>query len=307
MGILHAVQDKGNFLKMKDAMWTIVSDETARQKIAHAIQYQIRNDFSLKKEGPVVASKAPIPAALKPNVQQSVHEQSVTHNSASVAMQRKLRTPRSLPTSKHSSEPHHFPNDDRRFRADGRFIPPITNEGSYQQWLLEQTEDGRSSSAAAADSDVFGNTKQSRSKIKDHLDPYLQHSNRAATDHIDFSHHMEFVGAHYANSHQNINAMAYDLYSDHRHIIEQNYNRKFPSFLNHMDILQLHQPFGGVLFNDGKLSAPPAPAVHSLDVSGVSQWDGSVDFLENAEYVEVKNDAFIPPHDLQSGTGVTLK
>ena len=296
---------------MEDAKWRKVSDVMACQKIAHAIQYQIRNDLSHPRERSTTSNEVPIPEAVNATVQRSVHEDSRIHTGAPIAIPRKLRKPRSLPTARYLS------NNNKAFRTDVAFVPPITesstpstsiltNEGRYQQWLLEQSDDNRKISATAAVSDIFGNTNQSRSQNKNCFDPYLQqHPNQTAVDLIDFSQQMEYVGTNNYSNHPNMNGMAYDPYSDHRHIMEQNFNRKIPLFFDHIDNLQFHQHnFGGVLLNDGKL---PAPVVHSLDVSGVSQWDGSVDFLEHAEYTDVNNDnTNVPPFDSHSNTDVVV-
>jgi hypothetical protein len=52
MEILSAVQSKGRFLVKEENEWKAVSDETARQKIAHSIQYRQR---CLQKESPPAA------------------------------------------------------------------------------------------------------------------------------------------------------------------------------------------------------------------------------------------------------------
>jgi hypothetical protein len=42
LDILHTIQKTGQFIVLKDKLWFPINDEMARQKIAHAIQYQIR-------------------------------------------------------------------------------------------------------------------------------------------------------------------------------------------------------------------------------------------------------------------------
>ena len=336
MSILHEVKAKGNFLKMQDARWIIVSDETARQKIAHAIQYQIRNDFSQQNEGAAtskmaatskntVLKSAAVKASSALSSSSSVKSPNITRSTGAKSNSNpsKLRVARPLPTTttRQIPESQQVPHDVRGFPSDAKYVPPITEsrnstiENSYQQWLLERADDNRSNSATTTVSDrqVLESIHKLRCKTKDRFDPYSQpYPSRMAMDQFDFSQQMDYAGAQYTNHQHNINAMAYDLYSDHRHIIENrnfvdingnNYLRKIPSFLQQIDNMPLQQAFGGVLFNDGKLPAPPTPVIHSLDVSGVSQWDGSVDFLENAECVEVKNDDnSVPPHDPYSST-----
>jgi hypothetical protein len=44
--ILSTIQQEGRFVRFIDNQWIVISDEEARQKIAHAIQYRIRLDIS---------------------------------------------------------------------------------------------------------------------------------------------------------------------------------------------------------------------------------------------------------------------
>ena len=303
MEILKSVQSRGQFLKMKDGRWMIVAEETARQKIAHAIQYQIRNDFSQQHEHP-----KPCPV-VKQKVQQSGKDTIETITVATLPQQRQSHSPRSQPTSRMISETQiplrlhdssGFRNDPRldQLLSEGSYL---TNEVNYQQWFLEHAEENRGAAATATASNVYGNSGQRHASTKDYVDPQGQNSRRSLTDQIDYATLQGYpydVGSHYVHL-PTINAMAYDLLIDHQHTVDgrrrgvfENSNRKTQSLPDHID--SEGHPHFGTLLNDNKIAAPPEPIVHSLDVSGVSQWDGSVSFLENAECVDGKNDETEP-------------
>ena len=49
--IMCQIQDKGGrFVRLKDDIWSIIPTKACRLKIAHAIQYHIRNEFSQRKD-----------------------------------------------------------------------------------------------------------------------------------------------------------------------------------------------------------------------------------------------------------------
>lgn len=300
MGILNSIKSRGQFLKMKDGRWTIVSDETARQKIAHAIQYQIRNDFSQQHEGDKGTT------ARKSNVRPAVKNQDAiaTSSGASVSQQPKSHAPISLPRSGENSKTKRPVRlqDTRGFLQDGMMFDHPMNEGNYHtseagyhQWLSQKSDDYLDTAATTAVSDIFDTAELPHPKFKDGFDPYMQNSRRALTDQIDYTRQQRYpYDASQYDQRPLINAMAYDLFNDHQHIIErrnrgtfENHNRKF-SLPDQVDSVGPHH--FGILLNDSKIPAPPAPVVHSLDVSGVSLWDGCVSFHENCEHGEVVND-----------------
>ena len=55
MNILSSIQQTGRFLRFMDNQWIVISDGDARQKIAHAIQYRIRNDLSQPLSGVITS------------------------------------------------------------------------------------------------------------------------------------------------------------------------------------------------------------------------------------------------------------
>ena len=62
MSILALIQQAGRFLRFLDNQWIVISDVEARQKIAHAIQYRIRDALSQSVSG-VVAPDSPEPVS----------------------------------------------------------------------------------------------------------------------------------------------------------------------------------------------------------------------------------------------------
>jgi hypothetical protein len=350
-------------LKRKDGVWTILCDEASRQKIAHAIQYQIRTEYSHRSDDPDTSTVHSPPIA-KTIVKKRPQYRKVANTDTSALALRKLRSLRPLPTAENNSEtqlPKGFlQHDDRSVQLSTAAIGH-TNEGSYEQWVLQQSlyADRWSIPVTANRSEIFDSSALFHSKIDNHIDSHLlrptqvgsaqigysnqfehacdivsdntklsciesknpfdpsltQRPRRTATDPIAFSQLMEYpvdVGSQYIHPSNN-HAVVNDHCNDYRHTLESRssavldfWNRKNPPFLDHIDKIQSHlsQQFGILLDNNNNnVPIPPAPVIHSLDVSGVSLWDGSVAFYEKNEDVDVKNDdTSVPPYDSNSCT-----
>ena len=183
--ILSAIQNEGKFLKKEGGRWTAVGHEACRQKIAHAIQYQIRTEKSQDSETAAVIQIQKIAKAIIRSPQCQTAASSL----------QKIRALLSRPTEDENVATQLDSNDRSGFGRDGRFGQPLTNairltnDGSYEQWLLQQSYDSWNTPAMAESSDAFENLKQSHAKISDLVDSHLQNSKQTAADHhIDFSH-----------------------------------------------------------------------------------------------------------------------
>ena len=60
---MSSIQQQGRFVRLVDGQWIVISNVEARQKIAHAIQYRIRNDHTVMADTTITELSA-VPASL---------------------------------------------------------------------------------------------------------------------------------------------------------------------------------------------------------------------------------------------------